>query len=275
MAILRDADALLDCYFDEERRDAVKIIQDEGHHELLEYDEDGVFQDFKPEAFERYDIRDRDSMSDLNSLEEALSRYFDSEAVEAENVQEFEYFGCLALTQFEDFVRRRSYSYNFKNSSYEAKPASALSDQDRLRMADILLDALDSVSRGEAAKVKVDIASRYEKKIDEIQSKNTQILQDKMEEVRQEITSDFSKSEKIRRKEESAARNNIRHEANRQIQEKVLNWYSKEYKNFPSASQAAKAFCQRLEEERVYREQRTLEDWLRRYAKENGIRLTP
>lgn len=275
MAILRDADSLLDMYFDDERREAIREIENAGDHELIEYSDGGVFRDFKPEAFERYDIRDRDSVTDLNSLEEALSRYFDPTAVEADNVQEFEYFGCLALTQFEDFVRCRDYRYNLKSRDYEARPISTISDQEKLRMADILLEALDSVSRGEAAKVRLDVASRYEKKIEEIQTKKDQILQDKIEEIRKEVKAEMFNSESARRKEEAAARNDIRHEANRQIQEKVLGWYSKEYKSFPSAAKAAKAFCQRLEKDEIYREQRTLENWLRKYAKENGIRLTP
>lgn len=274
-AILRDAEALLEMYFDEERHEAIKMLQMDGRCDLIDYDEDGVFQDFLPDAFDHYDIRNRDNMSDLDALEEALGRYFDSETVGVEGVKEFEYFGCFALIQFENFIRHRDYHYHFKGGSIETRARRILTDQDRVRLATILFDALDSVSRGEVLKVWAEVASRYENQIEEIQMKQGKIIQEKIDAIREEVKLDLLNAESLRRSEEATARNDIRHEGNRQLKEKVLSWYAAEYKNFVSASRAAKTFCQRLEKEGVYREQRTLENWLRKYARENGIRLTP
>jgi hypothetical protein len=274
-AILCDADAILDCYFDNERDEAIRLIEQEGRHDLIEYDEDGRFNAFRPEAFDHYDIRDKDTISDLDALDDALEQFFDPSTVDVENIREFEYFGCLALSLFEDLVRRRDFKYNLETHEYEKKPSGEVSSQDRLRIAEILLEALDCVSRGETKKVRSDVTERYEKKIEEIKEKQGEVEKLRIEEIKGSIKTEMSAAEAVRRKEEAAARNDVRHHKNRSVKAKVIQWYAAEYRDFPSAAQAAKAFCQRLSDEDNEREQRTVETWLRAFAKEKGIRLTP
>lgn len=274
-AILCDADAILDYYYDNERDEAVRLIEQEGRHDLIEYDNDGRFNAFHPEAFDHYDIRDKDTVSNLDALNDALENFFDPSAVDVENAREFEYFGCLALSLFEDLVRRRDFKYNLEAREYEKKSSGKISSEDRLRIADILLEALDCVSHGEIAKVRSDISERYERKIEQIKEKQDEIEKARIEEIKESLKIELSAADKARRKEEAAARNDVRHQKNRDVKAKVNLWYAAEYRNFPSAAQAAKAFCHRLSEEGIEREQRTVENWLRAFAKEKGIRLTP
>ena len=81
--------------------------------------------------------------------------------------------------------------------------------------------------------------------------------------------------ERLRRQEESVARNNSRHEQNRQVKTRVLKWFEEAPASFASAEKAAKHFCAKLSDEGIEREQRTVADWIRSYAKQVGIKWRP
>lgn len=276
LSILCDANAILDSYFENERDEAIRRIEQDGRRDLIEYDEDGRFNAFRSEAFENYDIRDKETTSDLDALEDAFQSYFNPSDIDVENVKEFEYFGCLALSLLDDFVRTRDFRYDFKKGEYDKKKADEVSSQDQLRLANILLEALDCVSRGETKKARLKISESYEQKIEQIKNeKQSEVEKAHIAAIAASVKDEMLATEAARRKEEAAARNNARHEKNRSVKTKVLQWYAAEYKDFPSAAKAAKIFCQRLSGEGTEREQRTVEGWIRAFAKANDIRLRP
>lgn len=273
--ILLDAESLLETYFDGERDEAIRAITQKGRHDLIETDEEGRFVSFCQEAYDEFDIKDEETTSELDALEEALEMHFDAKTVGVNNVHRFEYFGCRALSKFEDFLRSRYCKYNWATKKYEEKSYTELTAQDRMEMTGMLLEALDCVSRGERQKVQTDITERYEKKIEQLKERQDSIVQARIQEMADAIKSELASAEAERRKQDSIERNDVRHQKNRDLKARVVGWYASEYRNFPSAAKAAKAFCQRLSEEGIEREQRTIENWLRSYAKQHGIALTP
>jgi len=272
--ILRHADRILDAFFENEFEETISLIMREGDRDLIEYDKDGQFERFRPEAYDQYDIRDRRTVSDVDALEEALEVHFDALALDIENLGPWEYYGCLALSCFERFVSYRDFVWDPKALS-KKKRSDPISADDRFQMQKILLEALDCVSRGEREKVYADITERYEKKIEQLKGRQDSIVQARIQEMTDAIKSELASAEAERRKQESIERNDVRHQKNRDLKARVVGWYASEYRNFPSAAKAAKAFCQRLSEEGIEREQRTIENWLRSYAKQHGIALTP
>jgi hypothetical protein len=108
--------------------------------------------------------------------------------------------------------------------------------------------------------------------MDEFKTRETLKAETSVRLITEQIRAEVLEREAQRRKEESVARNNSRHEENRVIKARVLEWFAQAPKSFPSAERAAKQFCSRLAEEGIDREQRTVADWIRAYAKQAGIK---
>lgn len=264
--ILQDARVLLEMYFEDELNDAIQLIRKEGRDDLIETDESGNFKKFRDEAYDACYVRDKETISKLDALKEALERHFDPKAVDVENVHPFEYFGCLALIRFDEFVGLCDFKYRIDTFKYEKKPISEATAEDRVQMAEILLDALDCVSRGEAEKIRNNIKKTIEKNYVE----NSQIGK-----MRAEILQSLKADEEERRKQRLDDLRDRRHASNRQIKARALAWFERKRGEFRSAAQAAKAYCEELSKQGIPREQSVVVGWFRAHAKEKKIRLKP
>jgi len=264
--ILFDVEVLLKTYFTGERDEAIRAITQKERHDLIETDEEGRFIRFCREAYDEFDIKDEQTTSELDALEEALETHFDADNVGVENVHRFEYFGCLALSKFEAFLRSRYLKYDLATRKYEEKPYIELTAKDRMEMSDMLLDALDCVSRGEAEKIRSDI----KKMIDKSYIEKIQIVK-----IREDVIRAFEAYQAEQRKQQSNELIARRHRKNREIRDRAVAWFDRERGQFRSAAQAAKAYCEELGKQGIQREQSVVVGWFRSHAKDKKIRLRP
>ena len=263
--IAREADALIDSFFETERDHAIAQIEADGRYDLFE-DGQSSRSGIRPEAHDEYGISDRDNTTELEALDQALSNMFDPSHLEAPDVQEYECLASFALNKLDAFARNTVFRYEPEGRRFLRKPSGETSAGDFSMAASYLIEATDALGRAELRRATERLSQKYEQKIGSLKASPK---------LREEIRSELLEQEKQRRQEESAARNDSRHELNRQVKSKVLAWFDEKPTQFPSAEKAAKHFCAMLSEEGIEREQRTVADWIRAYAKEKGLRWRP
>lgn len=257
-----EADSLIGAFFDIERDHAVAQITADKRYDLFEDGKDSS-SGIRFEAHEEYSINTRDNTSEVEALDEALSNMFNASNLNASDVREYECMASFAMTKLEDFVKRAVFKFDSKNRKFYRKSERELHPFDYNSATSLLLEAQDAVGRAELRRATSRLSQRYEDKIGKLKDQ---------ENLHAQIKSELLEQERLRRQEESVARNNSRHEQNRQVKTKVLKWFEEAPANFPSAERAAKHFCAKLSEEGIEREQRTVADWIRGYAKQAGIK---
>jgi hypothetical protein len=260
--IAAEAEALIDIFFETERDHAIAQIEADKRHDLFEDGESGS-SGIRPEAHDEYGINDRDNTTELEALDQALNNMFEPSNLEASEVHEYECLASFALMKLDDFVKRTMFKFDAMSRSFVRKSEKEASYADYNFAASHLVAAQDAVGRAELRRATERLSQKYEDKIGKLKDR---------EKLHAEIKAEILEQERLRRQEESAARNNSRHEQNRQVKTKVLKWFKEDPAKFPSAEKAAKHFCAKLSEEGIEREQRTVADWIRGYAKQAGIK---
>lgn len=260
--IAAEVEALIDSFFEIERGYAVTQIEADKRFDLFE-DGQSSNSGIRPEAHEEYGINDRDNTTELEALDQALSNIFDSSNLEAREVEEYECLATFALVKLDDFVRRTIFKFDATTRTFVRKSEKDSKYSEYNYAASYLVTAQDAVGRAELRRATSRLSQKYEEKIGKLKDRAK---------LHAEIKAEILEQEKLRRQEESAARNNSRHEQNRQVKTRVLKWFEEMPARFPSAEKAAKHFCAKLSEEGIEREQRTVADWIRGFAKQAGIK---
>ena len=260
--IATEAESLIYTFFEVERDQAIAQITADKRFDLLE-DSGGGRSEFRLEALEEYSINTRDNTTQVEALDQALSNMFDPSNLKASDVREYECLAGFAMIKLQDFLKQANYTYDPKSRKLLRKSESEVRLFDYSFAASFLLEAQDAVGRGELRRATARLSQKYEEKIGKLQNRQN---------LHAEIRAEILEQERQRRQEESTARNDSRHESNRQVKAKVLGWFAEDPAKFPSAEKAAKYFCSKLSEENIEREQRTVADWIRAYAKDNGMR---
>lgn len=268
--IARDVASTIDVFFDSERDRLEDLIRRDGRVDLFE-DGEHYSSGIHSDAYDEYDIRNRGNTSELDALMEALDSFFDPSSSEALDVREYEYLACFALSKLDDFVRDWKFKYDSSSGESLKRDPKDFTAADYRAAAENLIGAQDAVGRAELLRAKEDLTDRYEKKIEELK-KRDQGAESSLQTIAEQVRAEFIEKDIQRRKEQSAARNNVRHEQNREIKARVLEWFAEDPTKFPSAEKAAKHFCAMLSDEGIEREQRTVADWIRGYAKQAGIK---
>lgn len=260
--IAAEAEALIDVFFDAERDHAIAQITADKRFDLFE-DGQNSSSGIRSEAYDEYSINDRDNTTQLEALDQALSNMFDPSNLEAVDVEEYECLAAFAFTKLDSLARSALFKYDGEGEGVLRKSGSGATHFDYTIAASYLVEATDAVGRAELRKATQRLSQKYEEKIGKIRDS---------QDLHAAIRAELVQQERQRRQEEAAARNDSRHEFNRQVKAKVLSWFAEDPAKFPSAEKAAKYFCSRLSEENIEREQRTVADWIRTYAKDTGLR---
>lgn len=268
--IARDVDAAIEAFFESERDRLEDLIRRDGRVDLFE-DEGNYGSGIRSEAYDEFDIRNSENTTELDALTEALESFADVPHSSVLNVSEGEYLACFALSKLDDFVRGWNFEYDDSSEGDVRRESKEHSAADYRRAAAILLEAQDAVGRGELLRAKDELADRYEKRIDQFR-KREQSAEANLQTIAEQVRAELLEKDVQRRKEQSASRNNVRHEQNREIKSRVLELFAADTAKFPSAEKAAKHFCGMLAEEGKEREQRTVAEWIRAYAKDNGLK---
>lgn len=268
--IAHDVDSTIDAFFESERDRLENFIRRDGRVDLFE-DGENYGSGIRSEAYDEFDIRSRENTTELDALTEALESFSDVPHSSVLDVRECEYLACFALSLLDDFVRGWECKYDHSSGEYLRRDPKEHSAADYRDAATILLEAQDAVGRGELLRAKDELAYRYETRIEQFK-KREQNAEANLQTIAEQVRAELFQKDVQRRKEQSASRNNVRHEQNREIKGRVLELFAADPTKFPSAEKAAKHFCAILSDEGIEREQRTVADWIRAYAKDKGLR---
>lgn len=260
-----EADSLIDAFFDIERDHAVAQITADKRYDLFEDGKDST-SGIRFEAHDEYSINTRDNTSEVEALDEALSNMFNSSNFSASDVREYECMASFAMAKLEEFEKRAVWKYDSNNHKLYRKAERELHPFDYNSATSLLLEAQDAIGRAELRRATERLSQKYEETIGKLKDR---------ENLHAQVRAELLEQERLRRQEESVARNNSRHEQNRQVKTRVLKWFEEAPASFASAEKAAKHFCAKLSDEGIEREQRTVADWIRSYAKQVGIKWRP
>lgn len=274
-AIATDSDHIIEAFFDYEMRIAKDEIRNAGYSGYVQTDDEGHFEGFTDEAYEKFNIRDKENTGQLDALQEGFDSFFDADEVDVLNIKEYEYFAVWALSKLDDYIRQCNYKYDFASHKYVPR---AKDDPDRpggATACNDLLEAMDAVSYAERLRAIESIKNKYEKKIEERKSSTVD-----PNVIREQIKAELLEEDKKIRQDASAAKNNIRHAENRSIKQMVLDEFDKEFAadrtRFLSAEKAADHFVDWLEDNHgntAARSHRTVAGWIRTHAKNCGIKF--
>jgi hypothetical protein len=271
--IAQDASSIIDAYFESEKEAAIDLIKSDGRHELLEGDEDGRYYSIKSEAYEEYDIRDSDSTSNLDALQDAMNSFFDPTTVEVADLKDYEYFAAMALWFLGDYVKILDYDLDLKAREFVKRPNKEYTASDLSRMGSIVVQAMDAVSYAEKMRDTLRTEEKYEDRIKKIQAKQQVFTPADMQKIREEIQKEINDEEKAQRKNWSNTSNEVRHQPNRNIKKMVLDLFDENPRQYSSAEKAADYYLEVLEKQNITRSHRTVADWIRERAREKGIRF--
>lgn len=271
--IAQDASSIIDAYFESEKEAAIDLIKSDGRHELLEGDEDGRYYSIKSEAYEEYDIRDSDSTSNLDALQDAMNSFFDPTVVEVADLKDYEYFAAMALWYLGDYVKILNYELDLTAREFVKRPNKEYTNSDVSRMGSIVVQAMDAVSHAEKMRDTLRTEEKYEDRIKKIQAKQQVFTPADMQKIREEIQKEINDEEKAQRKNWSDASNEVRHQPNRNIKKMVLDLFDENPRQYSSAEKAADYYLEVLQKQNITRSHRTVADWIRERAREKGIRF--
>lgn len=273
-AIATDAAGLIDQYFDHEKEVKLEEIRRDGKHGLLETDEDGRFIDFRSEAHDEYDIHTSDNTASVDALEEALEWGFDPVSVEVRDLKQHEYFAVAALCLLADYVRDLGHKIRIKPFGWVARESKEYTSSEVASFGKKLLEAAEAVCLSEKYRDVDRIEAKYQAKIEKLQAGvATKITAADYENLREEIKQEIQQDAQLQRRERSEANNDIRHQENRSVKQSVIDDFSKNPRRFDSAEKAADHYIDFLEQQGTKRGHRTVADWIREYARTNGIRF--
>lgn len=269
------ADHIIEWYYDHEKEALKDQIIADGRVSLLVLDKYGQVESLMDEASEHYDIRDRDSVSELEALQEGVDNFFDPTNIDVTDPKEYELFAARALERLDEYVRKIKFSYDIKTMKFIERVKSEFSTSDIRSMASTIMDALDSVCYAERLREISKVEERYEKRIEKARQETAKIPQEEIDKIRAEILNE----QKQQRRDELSAKNDLRHGENRQVKNSVLSDFEREMAadktRFLSAEKAADYYVDWLENQNIERGHRTVADWIRGKAKELGIRFRP
>lgn len=270
--IARDADSIIEQYFDREKESVLDAIKADGRHDLLEGDEDRI-TGFKDEAAEHYDVRTSENTSDLDALQEAMDSLFDPTCVEIENPRECEYFAVLALWLIGECVDDLENTFDFQKRERVKRTDKKLDAHDTARMARHLLDAMEAVCYAERLRDVERTQNKYEAQIEKIRASHVSLSDEEAARLRAEALRERAEEERVRRVERSKENNRIRHQPNNDIKKSVLDMWEQNPTQFPSAEKAGAYYVEVLAKRGIDRQNRTVVTWIRTRAKELGIRF--
>lgn len=271
--IAQDASSIIDSYFDIEKDRAIEEIKNQGRYDLLDGDEDGRYYSIKPEAYEDFDIRDTDTTTNLEALQDAMSSMFDPTVVEIKDLKEYEYFAVMALWFLGDYVKILNYQLDLKAREFVKRPNKEYSSSDVSRMASIVVQAMDAVNHAEKMRDILRTEEKYEARIKTIQAKQLAFTPADMQKIRDEIKKEIDDEEKAQRKQWSDTSNEVRHQPNRDIKKMVLDLFDENPRQYSSAEKAADYYLEVLQKQNIKRSHRTVADWIRDRAREKGLRF--
>lgn len=271
--IAQDASSIIDSYFDIEKDRAIEEIKNEGRYDLLDGDEDDRYYSIKPEAYEDFDIRDADTTTNLEALQDAMSSLFDPTVVEIKDLKEYEYFAVMALWFLGDYVKILNYQLDLKAREFVKRPDKEYSSSDVIRMGSIVIQAMDAINYAERMRDTLRTEEKYESRIKKIQANQQVMSSVDLQKIRDEIKQELIDEEKNQLKQWSSASNEIRHKPNRNVKKMVLDLFDENPRQYSSAEKAADYYLEVLQKKNIERSHRTVADWIRAHAKEKGIRF--
>lgn len=265
---------LIEMYFDHEKARKLEEIRSDKKFNLLETDDDGVFTDFTLEAIDEYNIHTPDNTPDLDALIEAMGYGFDPANLEdVKDVKEYEFFAVYAIWFLADYARDLDYELDFQNFGWKKREQREYGSKDVVTLSRKLFDALETVCFAERLRAVERVEEKYQAKIEKLQAgQAVRITQEDYKRIEAEIRADIAKENSVQQRERSEANNNIRHETNRNIKQSVLDDFAKAPRRFDSAEKAADHYVDDLQARGIERSHRTVADWIREYARNNGIR---
>jgi hypothetical protein len=274
-AIATDSDHIIEAFFDYEMRIAKDEISNSGYSGYVQTDDEGHFEGFTDEAYEKFNIRDKENTGELDALQEGFDSFFDPSEVDVLDIKEYEYFAVWAISKLDDYIRQNTYKYDFASHKYVPR---AKDDPDRfggVSACNDLLEAMEAVSYAERLRAIESIKNKYEQKIEDLKSATVDASV-----IREQVKLELVEEDKKIKQEASAAKNDIRHAKNRSIKQMVLDELDKEWaanrNRFPSAEKAADHFFYWLEDNRgstAVRSHRTVAGWIRVHAKNCGVKF--
>ena len=271
--IATDASALLEWYFDHEKETKIEEIRRAERYDLLETDEDGSVTGFNDEAYDEFDIHTSDNTPDIDALKEAIAWGFDPKSLELEDVKEYEYFAVLTLWVLSNYVRDLEFKVQLNPFKWVKREKKQYAPEEVAKFGKKLLEAAEAVAHAEKLKDIDRVEEKYEAKIQKIQAgESVAITKADLDRVRDELRNELQAEEEAERRQWSVANNQIRHRDNRDVKQFVLDQFAKDPRKFDSAEKAADHFVEVLEQRGTPRSHRTVADWIRAYARTNGIR---
>jgi hypothetical protein len=272
--IATDASSLLEWYFDHEKETKLEEIRRAQRYDLLETNEDGRVTGFNDEAIDEYDIHTPDNTPDHDALMEAIDWGFDPKSVELEDVKEYEYFAVLSLWFLSEYVRDLEFKVQFNPYKWVKREKKEYAPEEVARLGKKLLEAAEAVAHAEKLRDIDRVEEKYEAKIQKIQAgASVAITKADLDRIRDEMRNEMQADEEAERRQRSVANNEIRHRDNRDVKQFVLDEFAKDPRKFDSAEKAADHFVEVLEQRGTPRSHRTVADWIRAYARTNGIRF--
>lgn len=273
-AIATDAAGLIEHYFDHEKEVKLEEIRRDGRYQLLETDENGRFIDFRSEAHDEYDIHTSDNTPSVDALMEALEWGFDPASIDLAEPKEYEYFAVAALCFLADYVRDLTHKIRIKPFGWVPRETKEYTPSEVASFGKKLLEAAEAVFLAEKYRDVDRVEAKYQAKIEKLQAgAATKITNADYERLREEIRQEIQQEAQIQRRERSEANNDIRHQENRSVKQSVLDDFAKSPRRFDSAEKAADHYVDFLENQGIKRSHRTVADWIREYARSNGIRF--
>lgn len=271
--IANDADSIISAFFDHEKESTITLIKADGRYDLLEGDEDRV-TGLKSDSADEYGLRTSDNTSDLDALQEAMGSFFDPTVLDIQNLQECEYFATLALWLIGDCVEEMETQFDLHQMKRVKRATRNLDSIDTARLAQHLIEAMEAVCYAEKLREVDRVEAKYETMIQKIQSgSEVKITHSDLDKIREEMRRQIQEEARQERREKLVANNEIRHQENREMKQLVLEQFAINPRQFDSAEKAADHFVDILEQRKKPRSHRTVADWIREYARNNGIRF--
>jgi hypothetical protein len=134
---------IVEWYYDHEKESLKDQIIADGRVDLLVLDKYGHVESLMDEASDHYDIRDRDSVSELEALQEGIEQWFDPTSTDVSEPKDYELFAARALECLDDYVRKTKLTLDIKTFKFVERANSEFSSSDLKSMASTIMDALD------------------------------------------------------------------------------------------------------------------------------------
>ncbi|MEA1052318.1 hypothetical protein U5801_21285 [Lamprobacter modestohalophilus] len=275
-SLAQDASMVIEEFFESAKREEIERLERDGDTDFCDthVDEFGAVSfRFRSDMEDELEIPTEDNSSELEAFKEGYGSWDNLSADEVPDAKDHDYYAAMALWFVADAIEGLHYRWDFSNGWINARRVpreqTPLEANDMAKVGSHLIKAMEAVCYAEQVYEADQLKQRFDAQLQRVRETHAAEQERVIEQVREE----FEAEERQRRSEQGRELSRLRHSKRDAARQLVLDHWQADPSAHASAERAGIFYADWLATLGHQFQPRTVVNWIRAYAKAQGIRL--